>query len=138
MTESVFEGCVDKAHKFQGAIGEARCIYELTLRGYTIYKPLAELTKSDLVVETPEGELKRVQVKTSRNTNKYGKYEVGLVTSGGNTKVNTRKRRQPGDYDFLFVMVDDGRCWLIPDEILGDNGNSLVIDSPKYAPYELK
>lgn len=128
-----------QAHKFQGAIGEARCIYELTKLGYAIYKPLAELTKSDLVVETPEGLLKRVQVKTSRCDNGYGTgFQVALVTTGGNTKNNTRSNRNKGDYDLLFVATSDGRCWLIPDDALGDTKASIIVGTKKYELYELK
>lgn len=135
---NIFDNTTGKAHKFQGAIGEARCIYEMTRKGYVVYKPLAELSKSDLVVETPDGQLLKVQVKTTRQIKPSGGYEVMLVTTGGNTKVNTRQVRQAGDYDLLFVMTESGRCWIIPDSALGTAANSIIVGATKYTEYEVR
>lgn len=128
-----------KASKFQGSVGEARAIYELTKLGYVVYKPLGELSKSDLIVESQCGRLLRVQVKTSYCKRKQGSgYEVSLVTSGGRQICNSRRRiRSPGDYDMLFVLIDDGRAWLIPDEALGTVSNVIVVGTKKYEDYQL-
>lgn len=119
--------------KKQGDLGEARAIYEYTRLGYVVCKPLCDSAKYDLIVEK-DGNIKRIQVKTSARKSKYGAYEVGLRTTGGNQSFNTAKLRNNGDYDELFILVDDGRCWMIPEEFLL-NGNSINVGKDGYKDF---
>ena len=122
--------------KMQGNVGVARAVYEYTKRGYTVLAPLSDSDKYDLVVDDGSSLLK-VQVKTSRCVARSGGYSVNLKTSGGNTKVNTIKRRGLNDYDLLFVLTENGKCWNIPVLALGDAGSSIVVGASKYIEYEI-
>lgn len=112
----------DLTRSQQGDLGEARAIYELTRLGFVISKPLAVHIPYDLIADK-DGQLYRIQVKTTRMRNrKEGastSYQVSLCTSGGNTKVHTRKLFDPTLCDYVFVMTTDDRCWLIPTSELG-------------------
>jgi len=123
-------------HKSQGDLGEARAVYEYTKLGYTVLKPLSEGNKYDLVVDNGTNLLK-VQVKTSRCQTKSGGYEVSLKTSGGNTKSNTIRRRSQDDYHLLFVLTENGRCWSIPVEALGNASTAIIVGTCKYAEFEI-
>ena len=124
-------------HKTQGDLGEARAVYEYTKLGYTVLKPLSEGNKYDFVIDDGSNLLK-VQVKTSRCKTKSGGYEVCLKTSGGNTKINTIRRRARTDYDLLFVLTENGKCWSIPSSALGDAATSIIVGTCKYADYEIR
>lgn len=122
-----------KTHTQQGNVGEARAIYELTLRGYGVSRTLFDSDKYDLVVDDGT-KLQKVQVKTTRFKNPRGVYVVGIKTTGGNTRHNTIRPRQSGDYDLLFVLADNGECWLIPADLLGTMSVDL---GPKWDDYRL-
>jgi len=117
--------------KLQGNVGVARAIYEYTKKGFTVLMPLSDSSKYDLVVDDGEA-LSRVQVKTSRCKSEHGGYTINLKTSGGNTKTNTIRVRESDDYDILFVLTEDGKCWSIPSTELGEAKHSIVVGSTKY------
>lgn len=120
----------------QGDIGEARAIYEYTRLGYVVLRTIFDSAKYDLVVDDGNS-LKRVQVKTSYNQKSHGGFEVSLKTSGGNTKVNTIHPRSDDDYDIVFVLTSDNRCWSIPVEHLNGAKHSLIVGGTKYKEYEI-
>ncbi len=119
--------------KKQGDIGESRAIYEYTRLGWVVCKPLCDSAKYDLIIERC-GKLKRVQVKTS-SQKKNGTCEVGLRTTGGNRSFHTARLREDDDYDELFVMIDTGECWMIPNDKLGIN--SITVSSSKFNNYKV-
>lgn len=144
----VFENVDTSVGKKQGNVGVARAVYEYTKLGYTVLAPLSDSDKYDIVIDDGQS-LKRVQVKTSRfKTKNYQRpdgvrtgYSVQISTSGGNTKKNIRRLRQDNDYDLLFVLVDDGRCWSIPNSELTAKSQICVGASgagAKYTEYQLK
>lgn len=121
----------------QGDLGEHRAIYELSRLGYIISKPLSVQIPYDLVVEK-NGTLSRVQVKTSKHRVGVSGFEINLATSGGNTRVNTINRFDPARVEMIFVMVADGRCWLIPtSEVIA--GKSITVGNPnsKYLQFQI-
>ena len=118
----------------QGDIGESRAVYEFTVQGFTVSKPLTSTTKYDLIVEK-DGVLKRVQVKTTRSLSKYGVYEASLVTSGGNRTRNAVRHREINDYDLLFVLAEDSSCWIIPAESF-DSVRSISLGN-KYSEFKV-
>ena len=137
-----------KIHKKQGDLGVARAVYEYTRLGYTVLAPLSDSDKYDLVVDDGE-KLLRVQVKTSRQNNatmnhtSKGRtgYSVNLATRGGNTKNNVIRRREDGDYDLLFILLEDGRAWSIPCSAIKARITICVGatgDAAQYSEYELK
>jgi Holliday junction resolvase-like predicted endonuclease len=123
-----------KTNTQQGNVGEAKAIYELTVRGYGISRTLFDSDKYDLIADDGNTLLK-VQVKSTRYKNKSGYYEAALKTTGGNTKSNTIRARATSDYDYLFVAADNGQCWFIPALLLG---KMAVVLGPKWSEYELK
>jgi hypothetical protein len=104
--------------------------------GATVCVPIGHSPDYDLVAEI-DGELVRVQVKTSRNLNVNGRYEVCLTTSGGNQSWNrVVKRFDATRYDWLFVLVVDGRRWFIPSDAI-EGTRCICLGGPKYAEFEV-
>jgi hypothetical protein len=143
---SIFGNIDVNVRKKQGNLGVARAVYEYTKLGYVVLAPMSDSEKYDLVIDTGS-ELLKVQVKTSRcksgsgcTYNRTG-WAVNLSTKGGNTKTNNIRRRQAGDYDMLFVLVDSGDCWSIPVAALGTAGATISVgatgDRAKYTEYKL-
>jgi hypothetical protein len=121
----------------QGDIGEARAIYEYTRLGYTVLKPLTDSDKFDIVIYDGVN-FKRVQSRTSTQKRRdNGSYEVALCQTGGNTQSNTRRVRQDEDYDILFILLEDGRCWSIPSEALGNARSTVTVGNTKYIEYQI-
>lgn len=120
----------------QGNIGVARAIFEYTSHGYTVFLPTSESEKYDLIID--DGiKLNRVQVKTSRNKNKHGGYVVKLSRNHINKTKNIQKVRKLGDYDILFVLTQDGTCYSIPDNCIGDIGFAIVVGNEKYREFKI-
>lgn len=118
----------------QGDLGESRAIYELTKMGYTILVPLTDSDKYDLVINNGSGFL-RVQVKTTKYKSSGG-YQVNLVTSGSTPRSNTRRLREDDDYDILFVLNEEDRCWFIPTEHITAT-QALIVGTEKYKTFEI-
>lgn len=119
----------------QGDIGEAAAISWLTRAGYGVWIPLGHSPDADLVAQR-DNRLFRVQVKTS-TAFRNGRYEVSLATKGGNRSWSGRVTTiDPGSYEFLFVLVADGRQWLIPSAKVAAR-TMLLLGGPKYADFEV-
>jgi hypothetical protein len=77
-----------------------------------------------------------VQVKTStlfRNR----RWEVAVCTRGGNRRWNgVVKYLDSSRYDYLFVLVADGRRWFIPASEVGAR-SGLRLGGPKYERFEI-
>jgi hypothetical protein len=140
-----FDNIQTSVPKKQGNLGVARAIYEYTKLGYTVLVPLSDSDKYDLVIDTGIN-LVKVQVKTSNckaRSYKYNKtgWAVNLATKGGNTTKNSVKGRQPTDYDLLFVLTADSRCWSIPTVELGTAQHSINVGATgnraKYTQFEI-
>ena len=128
----MFEG--SKTLTDQGNIGEASAIFEFVKKGWVVSKPLFVNSKYDLIVDTGE-KLFRVSVKTSGYSKGDG-FEVNLATRGGNSSKNTIKSRQKNDFDLLFVLVDNGDCYLIPSVDLGEAKYAIVVGRTKYNEFK--
>jgi PD-(D/E)XK endonuclease len=120
----------------QGDIGELSALYWLASIGAHVAVPVGGSRHWDLMAELERWPV-RIQVKTSRRFVK-GRWEVTLCTRGGNQSWNGLvKRLDPSRYDFLFVLVADGRRWFIPSDRV-EGGTSLRLDGPKYAEFEVE
>lgn len=123
----------------QALVGETRAIYELTKMGYTVSKPLRIHCPYDLIVDKNNC-LERVQVKTSSykscRRHQSDRYEVHLQTTGGNSSKSTRKPFDATAIDALFIMVADGRCWLIPSSEI-KTSTTLTIGTKRYDKYQI-
>ena len=118
----------------QGDFGELSAAYWLASRGAHVAMPFGNNRHWDLVAEL-DGRLLRVQVKTSRSYRR--RWEVRVSTSGGNQSWNrVVKLLDPSRFDYLFVLVGDGRRWFIPAEHV-QGGCSLWLGGPKYAEFEV-
>lgn len=105
--------------------------------GYSVFLPWGHSPDIDLVADDG-GRLLRVQVKTSTHLQREGVYGVTVRTSGGNQSWNGLvKKLDPSRIDFLFVLVADGRRWLIPAAAL-KRCTSLTLVASKYAEYEVE
>ncbi len=99
--------------------------------------PLGHSPDYDLIADL-DGELRRVQVKTTRRRTPHGRWQVMLETKGGNQSWSgTTRRFDAGRYDWLFVLVADGRCWLIPANQI-EATTSVCLGGTKYAEHEVE
>ena len=61
-----------------------------------------------------------------------------LATRGGNQSWNgTVKRFDRTRYDWLFVLVADGRRWFIPSGVI-EGTTGIYLGGPKYSEYEVE
>ncbi len=119
----------------QGDIGEMCAAEWLTRRGYGVWIPLCHSPDVDLLAQDESGFL-RVQVKTS-TVLRNGRFEVSLATKGGNRSWTGRvKELDPARFDYLFVLVADGRKWFVPAGAVGGR-SVLLLGGPKYAEFEV-
>lgn len=78
----------------------------------------------------------RIHVKTSRSF-RLSRWEVRVSTRGGNQSWNrVVKLLDPSRFDYLFVLVGDGRRWFIPAARV-EGGTALRLGGPKYAEFEV-
>jgi hypothetical protein len=119
----------------QGDIGEAAAIAWLTRAGFGVWVPLGHSPDTDLIAERDD-RLLRVQVKTSTAL-RNDRYEVSLATKGGNRSWSGRvKTIDPSRYEYLFVLVGDGRQWFIPATQIAAK-TMVLLGGPKYAAFEV-
>ncbi len=119
----------------QGNVGEALAIGALAKAGYAVAIPLQNNLPYDLIVDK-DGKLSRVQVKTTTSRKETG-WNVYLATSGGNTRQHTKKRFDNTLCDFVFVVADNMRMWLIPASII-TAGSYITVGGSQYGEYELR
>ena len=121
----------------QGDLGEAAAIQWLTSIGAIVSLPLFHSPDYDLVAELG-GRLARIQVKSSSCTiEATGHYAVQLATSGGNRSwTGLVKKFEPSRFDFLFVLVEDQRCWFIPSREIASS-RVIHLGGLKYSEFEV-
>ena len=121
----------------QGDLGEFSAMQWIAEQGGAVYLPLGHSPDVDLVADL-DGELLRVQVKTSRHRTGTGRFAVQLATSGGNQSWNRIvKDFDSSRYDWLFVLVEDGRRWFIPSDAISVK-RSICLGGPKYSEFEVE
>jgi hypothetical protein len=121
----------------QGDLGEAAAIEWLTRMGACVAFPLFHSPDYDLIGDLGR-RLLRVQVKTSICEHGCREhFAVQLATSGGNQSWNgVVKKFDPSRFDFLFVVVRDGRQWFIPSSEIGGS-HSIVLGGEKYSEFQV-
>ncbi|HWD75238.1 MAG TPA: group I intron-associated PD-(D/E)XK endonuclease [Solirubrobacteraceae bacterium] len=116
--------------------GEFSAILWLLGQGAPVFMPIGHGPDYDLVTDFGDRAL-RVQVKTS-TVYRVGRWEVTVCTRGGNQSWSgTVKRLDPSRYDYLFVLVGDGRRWFVPSNVV-EGGSGIRLGGPKYAAYEIE
>ena len=119
----------------QGDFGELSAMQWLTWQGASVAVPIGNNRHWDLMAEL-DGRALRVQVKSSR-CRQRGRWSVTLATRGGNQSWNVvAKYLDPSRFDYLFVLVGDGRRWFIPADRV-ECGRGLCLGGPKYAAFEV-
>ena len=126
--------------KLIGDIAESAFIFFSLKRGWSVSKPFGENQKYDLIIETSENELLRVQCK-SASINDNGRIVVPLYTmQSGNKSTKSKKRAYKStEIDAFGIYCDETEsCYLIRNEDLdiNDDGEiqknlNLLINSPK-------
>jgi len=120
----------------QGDLGEYSAIEWFGAQGIPVYVPLGHAPDADLVVWM-DGRYAGIQVKTC-GVFRNDRWEVSICTRGGNQSWNGLvKRFSAGRCDYLFVLVADGRRWLIPAGEVG-GGTHVQLGGPKYARFEIE
>jgi hypothetical protein len=111
-------------------------MYWLASRGASVALPVGSSPHWDLIAELDDRIL-RIQVKTSTCRQK-GRWDITLCTRGGNQSWNGLvKRLDHARFDYLFVLVGDGRRWFIPADRVG-GGCGLRLGGPKYDEFEVE
>lgn len=125
----MFEQC--KNSKKQGDFGLGIAISYFCRNGYTVSLPLTDSQDYDLIVEN--GDLKRVQVKTTTHKAKNGNFVVNMRTMGGNQKAYWSKKLDKTKIDILFAITESGEMYLIPTkEIVSSSSITLSKAFLKY------
>jgi hypothetical protein len=124
------------APREQGDFGELSAMCWLASCGASVAIPVGNNRHWDLIAELGDQVL-RVQVKTTRCARR-GRWEVTVATRGGNQSWSgVAKLLDRSRFDYLFVVVGDGRRWFIPaDRVDGVSG--LLLGGPKYAEFEVE
>jgi hypothetical protein len=98
----------------QGNAGLGVAIAYLSRIGAQIAIPLTDTQRYDLIIEHDAG-LERVQVKTTTTRDaRYGHYLVTVQCIGRNNTGTVRRKFDPTDYEWLFVVCGDACCDMIP------------------------
>jgi hypothetical protein len=97
----------------QGDRGETIAASWFAERGATVYMPFFHTSPLfDFIVDWELG-VQRIQVKTS-SVLRRERWDITVCTRGGNRSWSGLvKRLDASHYDWLFVVVGDGRRWLI-------------------------
>jgi len=123
-----------KNSKQQGDVGLGTAIAYYTQEGYTVCIPLTDGQDYDLIVEN--GEMQRVQVKTTRQKKSEGVYEVNLRVFGGNRSgKDIVKKFDNEKVELLFVLCENGDRYNIPAGVI-KSGNCIVVGR-KYKEYKI-
>jgi hypothetical protein len=131
------ETAIRRDPRGQGDQGEASAISWLLDQGLPVFVPVGHSPDYDLLTDFGDGRASRVQVKTSTQWRK-NRWEVAVCTRGGNRSWSgVVKYLDPARYDHLFVLVADGRRWLIPAADVEARAG-LRLGGPKYERFEIE
>jgi hypothetical protein len=129
---------VTKFHpRRQGDLGEAGAIQWLTSVGAVVSFPLFHSPDYDLIADLGDRPL-RVQVKTSTcKESRTDHFAVQLATYGGNQSwTGLVKKFDFSRFDFLFVLVADGRRWFIPSSEI-QASRSITVGGDRYSEFRI-
>jgi hypothetical protein len=121
----------------QGDIGELSAMDWLASRGAQIYVPVGHSPDVDVIARV-DGQILRVEVKTTTHLTPGGRWKVMIATRGGNQSwsglVKYFKRER---CEYLFVHVGDGRRWFIPSAAV-EGRTGLSLGGSKYSEFEVE
>ena len=110
--------------KVQGAIGLNAAMLYYSALGWICHISPGDASKIDLIIEK-DGEIKRVQVKTTTHINSMMKsrtFSLNLDTVGGNWTQSSKtvKKIQDSPFDLLFILTGDWDIFEFSKEELGE------------------
>jgi hypothetical protein len=113
----------------------------LASKGGLVWIPLGHSPDVDLMAEL-DGRLLRIQVKTSTylatTPRGHRRWHVCITTSGGNQSWSgATKTFDPRLVDYLFILVGDGRRWLIPADAV-EASRAVALGGVKYSEFEVE
>lgn len=124
------------APREQGDFGERAALYWLVAQGAHVSIPFGHSPHYDLIADFG-GQLARVQVKTCARRYKE-RWSVTVCTRGGNRSWSGLvKTLDLAQFDYLFVVVADGRQWFIPADRV-EGGRAIHLGGPKYSEFEVE
>lgn len=127
----LFDKC--KNSKQQGNIGHSAALLYYSSLGWNVSNPITDCTDYDFLAEN-EGQIYKIQVKTTRFITDSGSYCASLTTNGGNRSEYWEKELSK-DLDYVFILTECGICYSIPVSELGTN-KSITL-GPKYDQYKV-
>lgn len=127
----MFKDC--KNSKKQGDFGLGIAISYYCRHGYTVSIPLTDSQEYDLIVEN--GDLYRVQVKTTAFRAPSGNFSVNLRTMGGNQKEYWCKKIDKSKVDIIFVVTSDNESYAIPTHEI--KANSSIVLSEVFSKFKV-
>jgi hypothetical protein len=126
----MFDKC--KNSKKKGDIGVGEAISFFIRKGQTVLFPLSDSEPYDLAYDDGD-KLNKVQIRTTAAKSPHGIYIVNLRVMGGNQSFHTEKKFDRTKVDYLFVLTENGKKYLIPSvEITSYNSINLGKQMEKY------
>lgn len=96
--------------------------------GWSLSNPITDSNDYDFIAEDKEGNLLKIQAKTTRYKAPSGNYLVGLSTNGGNQREYWNKELNIHNIDYVFIATDDGICYSIPAKELTSSNSITLYD----------
>ena len=111
----------------QGDVGVSAAIDYFTRNDYIVSFPMTEAADYDLIVDDGK-HLYKVQVKTStfRPRGEGTPFAVSLATKGGNRSGQTVRFFTEKKVDFLFILTESNKKYLIPTDKIDNKGQINV------------
>lgn len=122
-------------HSLQGNVGLGSAIAYFTSHSIPVCLPLNDTQKYDIVVEI-DGEMKKVQIKTSRQKTPAGGYAIQLKNSGGSSGKSVIRNFDNTLVDYVFVLTGNSKKYLIPSSEI-TSVSQISIGPTKYLEYEV-
>jgi hypothetical protein len=112
----------------RGDATEATVIAELKRRAIPVSKPVGDNERYDVLVETPENRILRVQIKTGRLTD--GKIDFHTRSQHTNSTGNSYEKYD-GDVDYFFVYTPELETIHVVGEWEFDSSMKLRVEEPE-------
>ena len=119
----------------QGGIGMAQAIATFAKLGHTVSIPLIDNQGYDLIVDK-DGQLLKVQVKTTKQKAPSNNYVVELRRIRANRTQNTIHTFNNQDTDLLYILTEEGVEYIIP--CLEITAAGAITLGQKYDKYRLE
>jgi hypothetical protein len=87
-------------------------------KGHTVFLPITDAHGCDLVVDI-DGELKRVEIRSTSQMSKSGYYVASI---------NTVKHVSCRKFDLLLIASKDGSIWIFPKENIIDINSHITLN----------